>query len=83
MGSERTSLLRDVDKKELDFLVSVDGKPWFAVETKLSDENVSAATQYFRGKLKIPFVYQVLRKSGVHRLSQGFELSQRIVFWPG
>jgi len=65
------SFLRDVDKKELDFLVSVDGKPWFAVETKLSDENVSAATQYFREKLKIPFVYQVLRKSGVHRLSQG------------
>jgi predicted AAA+ superfamily ATPase len=65
------SFLRDVDKKELDFLVTIDRKPWFAVETKLSDENVPAAVRYFQEKLRIPFVYQVIRKSGVHRLIQG------------
>jgi predicted AAA+ superfamily ATPase len=68
------SFLRDVDKKEVDFLVTVDRKPWFAVETKLSDEIVSAAVRYFREKLKIPFAYQVIKKSGVHRFSQGVRI---------
>jgi predicted AAA+ superfamily ATPase len=65
------SFLRDVDKKEVDFLVTVDRKPWFAVEAKLSDEDVSPNLRYFRDKLKIPFAYQVTRKSGVHSLVQG------------
>jgi len=65
------SFLRDVDKKEVDFLVTVDRKPWFAVETKLADENVSRDLEYFRAKLRIPFAYQVIRKSGVHRLIRG------------
>lgn len=63
--------LRDVDKKEVDFLVTVDRRPWFAVETKLSDENVSEGLHYFHEKLKIPFVYQVIRKSGVHSFVRG------------
>jgi len=65
------SFLRDVDKKEVDFLVTVDRKPWFAVEAKLSDENVSTNLRYFLDKLKIPFAYQVIRKSGVHSLTRG------------
>jgi uncharacterized protein len=65
------SFLRDVDKKEVDFLVTVDRKPWFAVEAKLSDENVSTNLRYFLDKLKIPFAYQVIRKSGVHSLIRG------------
>ncbi|MCX6578535.1 MAG: ATP-binding protein [Candidatus Aminicenantes bacterium] len=65
------SFLRDVDKKEVDFLMTVNRKPWFAVETKLADENVSSDLEYFREKLRIPFAYQVIRKSGVHRLIRG------------
>ena len=63
--------LRDVDKKEVDFLVTVDNKPWFAVEAKLSDENVSSNLRYFLDKLKIPFAYQVIRKGGVYSLNRG------------
>lgn len=65
------SFLRDVDKKEVDFLVTVDRKPWFAVETKLADESVCPDLRYFRDKLKIPFVYQVIRKPGVYRFVEG------------
>jgi hypothetical protein len=65
------SFLRDVDKREVDFLVTVDRKPWFAVEAKLSDENVATNLRYFQDKLKIPFAYQVVRKSGVHSLVRG------------
>jgi hypothetical protein len=60
-----------VDKTEVDFLVTVDRKPWFAVEAKLSDEDVSTNLRYFLDKLKIPFAYQVIRKSGVHSLICG------------
>ncbi len=68
------SFLRDVDKKEVDFLVTVDRKPWFAAETKLSDENISPPLLYFKEKLKIPFTYQLIRKPGVHRLVQGVHI---------
>ncbi len=57
--------LRNVDKKEIDFLVSVDNQPWFAVEAKLSDTNVSTNMNYFKERLNIPFVYQVIRKNNV------------------
>lgn len=60
-----------MDKKEVDFLVTVDRKPWFAVEKKLTDESVSPDLCYFRDKLKITFVYQVIRKPEVHRFIRG------------
>ena len=62
--------LRDLDKREVDFLVAVDREPWFAVEAKLSDENVSKDLLYFREKMKIPFVYQLIRKPGIHKFVQ-------------
>lgn len=63
--------LRDSSKREVDFLFIVDDKPWFAVEVKTQDESVSPHLRYFRAKLAIPFCYQVLKKSGVDRLSDG------------
>ena len=51
--------LRDVDKREVDFLVTIDGKPWFAVEAKLSDASLSPHLLYFKERLSIPYVYQV------------------------
>lgn len=63
--------LRNVDKKEVDFLVTVDKKPWFAVETKISDTDISKSLLYFRDRLKIPHLYQVVKESGIHRLRQG------------
>ncbi len=66
--------LRDVDKKETDFLVTVDRKPWFAVEAKLSDESVSRDLLYFQAKLNIPFSYQVVWKPGVYKLERNVRI---------
>jgi len=63
--------LRDVDKREVDFLVTIAGKPWFAVEVKLNDSALSPHILYFKERLSIPFVYQVVKKSGVDRLEKG------------
>lgn len=57
--------LRNVDKKEIDFLISMDNKPWFAVEAKLNKTKISQNLNYFKERLNIPFVYQVIRKNNV------------------
>ena len=57
--------LRDSDGREVDFLVSVNKKPWFAVEAKTSDQKPSRFLNYFGDRLKIPYLYQVIEKSNV------------------
>lgn len=66
--------LRDTSKREVDFLVTIDEKPWFAVEVKTQDEMVSSNLRYFREKLKIPFSYQVLKKGNIDKLSDGIRI---------
>lgn len=65
------SYLRDVDKREVDFLVTIDGRPWFAVEVKLNDTVLSPNLLYFRDRLSIPHIYQVVKKDKVDLLTKG------------
>ncbi|HEX9971434.1 MAG TPA: DUF4143 domain-containing protein, partial [bacterium] len=57
--------LRNVDKKEVDFLVTVDDKPWFCVEAKLNDTSPSPSLFYFKERLNIPYGYQVIKKQNI------------------
>ena len=57
--------LRDRDGKEVDFLVTVGRKPWFAVEVKLKDKTVSKNLIYFTAKLRIPYVYQITEEADI------------------
>jgi len=66
--------IRSIEKKEVDFLVTVDKKPWFAVEAKINDVNVSPHLFYFKDKLKIPFAYQVVKQMGVDRFTNGVRI---------
>ncbi|MCM8813987.1 MAG: ATP-binding protein [Candidatus Omnitrophica bacterium] len=52
--------LRDNEQREVDFLVAIDNKPWFCVEVKKTYKDIPASLKYFQGKLKIPYVYQVV-----------------------
>ncbi len=63
--------LRDVDKREVDFLVTIDTKPWFAVEVKTNEEKISPNLLYFKEKLSIPFIYQVIKKDKTDKLEKG------------
>jgi len=63
--------LRDTEQHEVDFLVTVDEKPWFAVEVKTQDEGVAPSLKYFQERLKIPFVYQILKKKSVDKFIEG------------
>lgn len=62
--------LRDVDKREVDFLVTIGGRPWFAVEAKLNETGLSPHLLYFKEKLPIPYVYQVVKKGAVDRIEK-------------
>jgi len=52
--------LRDSAGREVDFLVTAGKRPWFAVEVKRSETTIDPSLYYFRERLKIPFVYQVV-----------------------
>jgi len=66
--------LRDSSKREVDFLVTVDGKPWFAVEVKSQSEHLAPMLPYFRDRLSIPFCYQLVRQPGVDKLASGVRI---------
>lgn len=57
--------LRNVDKKEVDLLTTMDGKPWFAVEVKLNETQPSPSLYYYKERLKIPHTFQVVMKKDV------------------
>lgn len=75
--------LRNVDKKEVDFLVTIDNKPWFAVEVKLSDTSVSDNLTYFSERLKIPYNYQVVQKTGIDILKNNVRIISADKFLSG
>ncbi len=51
--------IRDVDKREVDFVVLKDGVPEFAVECKTGERKASPHCTYFRERTNIPRFYQV------------------------
>ncbi|MBL8843282.1 MAG: ATP-binding protein [Planctomycetes bacterium] len=52
--------LRDKEKREVDFLVVRDGKPWFLVEAKLSDTALSRPLAHFQRQTKADHAFQVV-----------------------
>ena len=66
--------LRDIDKREIDFVVLKDGVPKFAVECKTGETSINPAIFYFKERTHIPCFYQVhqgtkdYKKNGVRVL---------------
>jgi predicted AAA+ superfamily ATPase len=52
--------VRDKEKREVDFLVVRDRKPWFLVEAKLGDTNLSPWLAFFQAKTKAAHAFQVV-----------------------
>ena len=51
--------LRDVERREIDFVVLKNKKPLFAVECKTGEKSVSPHIRYFKSRTSIPLFYQV------------------------
>jgi len=55
--------LRDATGREVDFLVTWNQRPWFAVEAKVGDSDIAPALRYYQSRMSIPWCYQVVMKS--------------------
>jgi hypothetical protein len=67
--------LRDVDGREVDFLVSLDGAPWMAIEVKASGSSVSKHLHYFRSRLSVPYCYQVVGEKKIDIMTDGIRVT--------
>lgn len=61
MGDFELFYLRDKQKREVDFLVTKDRKPWLMVEVKSNSSNVSPALEYYNQLLQPKFCFQIVR----------------------
>jgi predicted AAA+ superfamily ATPase len=60
LGAFDLRYLRDKSQREVDFVVIRDGKPWFLVETKFSESNLSPSLKYYHDKLNTPYAFQAV-----------------------
>jgi predicted AAA+ superfamily ATPase len=57
--------LKDVEGREVDFLVVIDNRPWFAVEVKTTIDTPSSFLTYFAQRVNIPWLYQVVAQPDI------------------
>lgn len=59
-GDFELRYLRDKQKREVDFLVVKDRKPWFLVEVKLSETSLSPSLAHFQAQTKAAHAFQLV-----------------------
>jgi len=59
-GDFELRYLRDKQKREVDFLVVKDRKPWFLVEVKLNETSLSPSLVHFQAQTKAAHAFQVV-----------------------
>jgi uncharacterized protein len=59
-GDFELRYLRDKRKREVDFLVVKDHKPWFLVEVKLSETSLSPSLAHFQSQTKAAHAFQLV-----------------------
>ncbi|MBL8946937.1 MAG: ATP-binding protein [Myxococcales bacterium] len=60
LGTFELRYLRDKDKREVDFLIVRDRKPWFLVEVKSSDTKLSPNLAHFQQQVSAAHAFQVV-----------------------
>ncbi len=60
IGRYELRYLRDTAKREVDFVVVRDRKPWFLVEVKKSDTRLSPALAHFQDQLRAPHAFHAV-----------------------
>jgi predicted AAA+ superfamily ATPase len=60
LGNFELGYLRDKERREVDFLVIRDGKPWFLAEVKHREETIGGALEHFQRQIEAPFAFQIV-----------------------
>jgi len=71
---------RDRAGHEVDFLVTLDGKIWFAAEAKVSAEKIDPSLKYFTDRLDIPQSFQVVLDGKRNALINGIHTLPAHIF---
>ncbi|HCU25505.1 MAG TPA: hypothetical protein DF383_10865 [Deltaproteobacteria bacterium] len=72
-GDYELYYVRDKEKREVDFLITENKKPFVLVECKSSGLDLDNSLSYFRERLKAPYAFQVMRnfpQDIIHRKSE-------------
>ncbi|MEI8027579.1 MAG: AAA family ATPase [Pseudomonadota bacterium] len=72
--------LRDVERREIDFVVLKNKKPLFAVECKTGEKSVSPHIRYFKSRTSIPLFYQVHLGKNSYEPETGIKIMPFIEF---
>jgi uncharacterized protein len=75
--------LRDNEQREVDFLVTVDKKPWLMVEVKSGDTSISQALRYFKSRIDAPYVFQLTTNKDVDFVKDGIRVMEVAKFLRG
>jgi len=59
LGAYGLYYLRDKAKREVDFLITKNGKPWILVEAKHSEKTITSSLRYFQEVTNAPHAFQV------------------------
>lgn len=60
LGNYQLNFIRDKDKREVDFIILKDNKPWILIEVKSSDhKRISPSLHIFQEMTKAPFAFQI------------------------
>lgn len=65
LGDFNLHYIRDKQKREVDFVVIKDDKPWMLVEAKVSDISISQSLKYFYELIKPEYAFQVVQNQPI------------------
>ena len=77
-GDFELRYLRDKQKREVDFLVVRDRKPWFLIEVKLRETSLAPSLAYFQGQTKAAHAFQVVMSLS-YQAADCFEIHRPVV----
>jgi uncharacterized protein len=66
-GNFELYFLRTKDKKEIDFFVTRDKKPWMLVECKSNQKTINPTLKRFKDELKTPLNIQLVNQTDFHK----------------
>lgn len=69
-GDFKLQYLRNKQKKEIDFLIVKNKKPWLPIEVKLTDTNLSSNWSVFMKYLECDSSVQVVKSENVHEIKE-------------
>ena len=73
------SYVRDKEKREVDFVLLVKGRPLCLIECKVSELSPSPALIYYQKKLKILHAIQVVHQPGICKKFRTGDFTQWVI----